>query len=91
MSFRGTEIKIFSGSSNYVFAQNIASHLGLPLGKAEIKTFNDGEVYNDSLLLAKQSPVAISFCEYGSCPKKTIFSLSIGQSKKALNIYFLFT
>ena len=45
MSFRGTEIKIFSGSSNYVFAQNIASHLGLPLGKAEIKTFNDGEIF----------------------------------------------
>ena len=50
MSFRGTEIKIFSGSSNYIFTQNIASHLGLPLGKAEIKTFNDGEI-------------AVSLCE----------------------------
>ncbi len=50
MSFRGTEIKIFSGSSNYIFAQNVASHLGLPLGNAEIKTFNNGEI-------------AVSICE----------------------------
>lgn len=38
------EIKIFSGNSNYKVAKRIATSLKLPLGRAEVKTFSDGEV-----------------------------------------------
>ena len=38
------EIKIFSGNSNYKVAKRIATSLKLPLGRAEVKTFSDGEI-----------------------------------------------
>lgn len=44
MNFHGKDIKIFSANSNPAVAKMIAENLGLPLGKSEIKTFNDGEI-----------------------------------------------
>jgi len=38
------EMKIFSGKSNMALAQEICSHLEIPLGDALISTFSDGEV-----------------------------------------------
>jgi ribose-phosphate pyrophosphokinase len=43
MISHGKNIKIFTGNSNPVLAMQIASALGLPLGKAEVSTFSDGE------------------------------------------------
>jgi ribose-phosphate pyrophosphokinase len=40
-------IKIFTGNSNKVLAQEIADHLGMSLGASEVKNFSDGEVYVD--------------------------------------------
>ena len=39
----GENIKIFCGNSNPEFAENICKDLGVDLGKAEVKTFADGE------------------------------------------------
>ncbi len=39
-----TPIKVFCGNSNPVLAQNVVDYLNLPLGKAHIKRFADGEV-----------------------------------------------
>ena len=39
----GENIKIFCGNSNPEFAKNICKDLGVDLGKAEVKTFADGE------------------------------------------------
>lgn len=39
------EFKIFSGRSNRPLAQKIADDAGEPLGKCEIKTFSDGELW----------------------------------------------
>ena len=36
---------VFSGSANPELAQRIANHLGMPLGKAHIERFSDGEVF----------------------------------------------
>ena len=36
---------VFSGSANPELAQKIANHLGMPLGKAHIERFSDGEVF----------------------------------------------
>ena len=44
MNFHGKGIKIFSGNSNPVVAKHIASALKLPLGRAEVKMFSDGEI-----------------------------------------------
>ena len=44
MNFHGKDIKIFAGNSNLGVAQNIAKALQLPLGKAEVSTFSDGEI-----------------------------------------------
>ncbi|HEX16205.1 MAG TPA: ribose-phosphate pyrophosphokinase [Deltaproteobacteria bacterium] len=38
------ELKIFSGNSNPALAEKICAYLKVPIGKAEVKTFSDGEV-----------------------------------------------
>lgn len=38
------EIKIFSGNSNPVLAEKVATHLQLPLGNALVGRFSDGEI-----------------------------------------------
>jgi ribose-phosphate pyrophosphokinase len=45
MSFHGKDIKIFAANSNNTLATTIAKALGLSIGKSEIGTFSDGEVY----------------------------------------------
>jgi ribose-phosphate pyrophosphokinase len=45
-------IKIFAGRSNRTLAEKIAWHLSLPICKADLKTFSDGEIsvhYNESI------------------------------------------
>ena len=38
------EFKIFAGNSNDALAEEIASIMGKPLGKADVSTFSDGEI-----------------------------------------------
>lgn len=38
------ELKIFCGNSNRALAQEISDYLGISLGEAKVKTFQDGEV-----------------------------------------------
>ncbi len=40
-------IKIFAGNSNKPLAQEICAHLGMELGKSDVRSFSDGEVYVD--------------------------------------------
>jgi ribose-phosphate pyrophosphokinase len=45
-------LKVFSGRSNRPLAEKIAKEIGQPLGKCEIKTFSDGEIwvkYSDNI------------------------------------------
>ncbi len=44
MISHGKNIKIFSGNAHPALAMQIASALGLPLGKATVGTFSDGEI-----------------------------------------------
>jgi ribose-phosphate pyrophosphokinase len=47
-----TNLKVFSGRSNRPLAEKIAREIGEPLGKCEIKTFSDGEIwvkYSDNI------------------------------------------
>lgn len=44
MNFHGKGIKIFAANSNLAVAKHIANALKLPLGKAEVTTFSDGEI-----------------------------------------------
>lgn len=37
-------MKLFSGNSNHVLAQSVAGYLGLPLGRARVERFSDGEI-----------------------------------------------
>ena len=37
-------IKIFSGNSNPGLAEKICSYVGVPVGRAQVKTFSDGEI-----------------------------------------------
>jgi ribose-phosphate pyrophosphokinase len=39
-----SELKIFTGNSNPELAREICADLGLPLSKASVKTFSDGEI-----------------------------------------------
>lgn len=39
-----SEVKIFTGNANVELAQKISKELGISLGKAEVKTFSDGEI-----------------------------------------------
>lgn len=38
------ELKIFTGNANPALAQEICDHLSVPLAKATVKTFSDGEI-----------------------------------------------
>lgn len=40
-----TDIKIFAGKSNLSLSQKIVDYLGLSLGKANVKSFSDGETW----------------------------------------------
>jgi len=37
-------MKLFSGNSNPALAQSVAAYLGLPLGRARVERFSDGEI-----------------------------------------------
>jgi len=41
---KDTKLKIFSLESNHPLADEIAKHVGLPLGKSSVKRFSDGEI-----------------------------------------------
>ncbi|TDL95285.1 ribose-phosphate diphosphokinase [Macrococcus carouselicus] len=41
---KDTKLKIFSLESNQPLADEIAKHIGLPLGKSSVKRFSDGEI-----------------------------------------------
>jgi len=43
--YSSSKLRIFSGSSNPILAENIAHQLGLPLGKIKLSRFKSGEVY----------------------------------------------
>lgn len=47
MITHGKNIKIFTANSNPVLANEIASLLGLPMGKAKVSKFSDGEIAVD--------------------------------------------
>ncbi|GAA0085997.1 ribose-phosphate diphosphokinase [Clostridium sp. MB05] len=47
MITHGKNIKIFTGNSHPELAKEIADILGLPLGKAKVSTFSDGEISVD--------------------------------------------
>ncbi|HEY6838146.1 MAG TPA: ribose-phosphate pyrophosphokinase [Geobacteraceae bacterium] len=38
------KIRVFSGNSNSALAEKICHHLNVPLGKAKVKNFSDGEI-----------------------------------------------
>lgn len=38
------DVRIFAGNANPVLAEAVAAHLGLPMGKADVGRFSDGEV-----------------------------------------------
>lgn len=44
MNINGKDIKVFTGNSNREMAEQIASNLGLSLGKSDVLTFSDGEI-----------------------------------------------
>jgi ribose-phosphate pyrophosphokinase len=44
MNFHGKDIRILSANANKPVALQIAEALGLPLGRAEVTTFSDGEI-----------------------------------------------
>ena len=44
MNIHGKEIKIFTANATPEVAGEIAKHLGVPLGKSEVKKFSDGEI-----------------------------------------------
>lgn len=44
MNMSGSEVKIFTGNANPELAQSIADAIGIPLGKANVSTFSDGEI-----------------------------------------------
>lgn len=39
------ELKVFTGNANPTLAKEICEYLKIPLGKAEVRQFNDGEIY----------------------------------------------
>lgn len=42
--YRGRKLQIFSGTANLRLTEEVVEHVGVPLGKAEVKRFSDGEI-----------------------------------------------
>lgn len=65
MNLHGKDIKIFSGNSNRALAEEIAEKIGLPVGKATVGKFSDGETSISIGELVRGSDVFIvqSTCE----------------------------
>lgn len=42
--YKDPSLKLFSLNSNHKLAEDIAAHIGTPLGKCTVKTFSDGEI-----------------------------------------------
>ena len=38
-------VKVFTGNANRAMAEQIVAHLGIPLSKADVKKFSDGEIF----------------------------------------------
>ena len=66
MSQHAVELKIFAGNSNPPLAEEISQYLKVPLGKAVVETFSDGE-----------SKVEIQ----GKCPRnrRVCFAIHVGS------------
>jgi len=47
MITHGRNIKVFTGNSHFQLAEDIASILGVPVGKSKVSTFSDGEISVD--------------------------------------------
>lgn len=58
-------MRIFAGNSNKNFAENVATHLGLPLGKCTISRFADGEI---NLEIQESVRGATVFVIQSTCP-----------------------
>jgi ribose-phosphate pyrophosphokinase len=41
----GRELRIFTGTANAALSEAIAGHLGIPLGRAHLSRFSDGEIW----------------------------------------------
>ena len=39
-----SNMMVFTGNANPVLAQEVASNLGIPLGRADVGRFSDGEI-----------------------------------------------
>lgn len=59
------DMRIFAGNSNKNFAENVATHLGLPLGKCTISRFADGEI---NLEIQESVRGATVFVIQSTCP-----------------------
>ena len=58
-------VKIFSGTANLPLAQAVCKYLNIPLGKAEIRRFSDGEVFAEISESVRGSHV---FVIQSTCP-----------------------
>jgi len=44
LTYRDPSLKVFTGNANPELARAIAEHIGIPLGRAEVGRFSDGEI-----------------------------------------------
>ncbi|GIW48253.1 MAG: ribose-phosphate pyrophosphokinase [Deltaproteobacteria bacterium] len=58
-------IKIFSGTSNFPLSEAVCKYLGVPLGRAEIRRFSDGEVFVEIAESVRRTHV---FVIQSTCP-----------------------
>lgn len=56
---RGISLKIFTANSNPELAEEIAKHVGVPLGSAKVSKFSDGEIAMDIFETVRGSDVFI--------------------------------
>jgi ribose-phosphate pyrophosphokinase len=59
MITHGTGIKIFTGNSNKQLAEEIAQHVGVPVGNSDVTMFSDGEISVNILETVRGSDVFV--------------------------------
>lgn len=59
MITHGKNIKIFTGNANKKLAEDIAKIIGVPIGKSEVGTFSDGEIFVNTAETVRGSDVFV--------------------------------
>lgn len=79
-----SNMMIFTGNSNQTLADAISKYLEIPIGKAHVGTFSDGETLVETPLFR----AVMEHCKYNQSRAAVMLGISRGTLRTKLKRYF---